>query len=187
LFKISPPNRVKPVELISEIFLSGVALVLFNFFPHLITIGYSGNGNWWIGLVSTTSGPIWERSLLSEAFFRYLPVLNTVWILTIALNLVLLRRGRWEAWSRWALVGLKVLVILIAAVMLVGPSLISVTADSLIAAGFPADYEAVQTLVILLNQFVRLILALTILFSGWDLLQALIRLRRARLAGLSSK
>lgn len=180
LYKISPPDRVKPVELIVEIFLIGLAILVFNFFPEWINIGYSSNGRWWIGLISSTNGQAWERSLLSEAFFRYLPALNIIWGLTIALNIGLLQRGRWEVWSRWAFVGIKALLIAVAAVMLSGPSLISVTAESLLAAGFPADEEAVRALVMLMNQAVRLALALTILFSGLDLVQALIRLFKGK-------
>lgn len=185
LYKISPPDRVKPVELIVEILLIGLGILVFNFFPEWINIGYYSNGSWWIGVISSTTGQAWERSLLSEAFFRYLPALNILWGLTIALNIGLIQRGRWEVWSRWSFVVLKASLIVIAAIMLSGPSLISVTAESLVAAGFPADEEAVRTLVLLMNQAVRLALALTILFSGLDLVRALIHLFKSRRAPIA--
>lgn len=182
LLKVSPPDRVKPVELIVEIFLIIVGLVIFNFFPQLINIGYSNNGSWWIGLVAVNAGHAWERSLLSEAFFRYLPYLNLLWGATIVFDVLLLQRGRWEVWSRWSLIGLKALGIVLAAVMLAGPSLIGVTVESLRAAGFPADEEAIRSLVIIMNQGVRLALILAILFNGLDVVQAMLRLFRDRQA-----
>lgn len=176
LLKISPPDRVKPVELIVEIFFTGLAIVIFNFFPHLINIGYYSDGAWWVGIISTSTGQAWETSLLSEAFFRYLPALNVVWGATIVLNVLLVQRGRWEVWSRWSTVGLKALTIGIAVAMLAGPSLIGVTAQSLIEAGFPSNFETTGSLVALLNQIVRVALALTIIFGGLDLVRALVRL-----------
>ncbi len=180
LLKISPPDRVKPAELIVEILLIVVGLVVFNFFPHLINIGYYDNGSWWIGVIAVNAGHAWERSLLSEAFFRYLPYLNLLWGAAIVFDIVLLRRGRWEVWSRWSQIGLKALGIVLAAVMLAGPSLIGVTAESLRAAGFPADEEAARSLVMIMNQGVRLALILVILFNGLDAVQAFVRLLRDR-------
>lgn len=175
LRKVSPPDHIKPVELILEILFSGLAIVIFNFFPQLVNIGYYSDGSWWVGFISTQTGQAWETTLLSEAFFRYLPALNIVWGLTIVLDVILFQRGRWEVWSRWALVGIKALMIGIAAIMLAGPSLIGVTAQSLLEAGFPAP-EAADILVTMMNQGVRVALVLTILFDGLDLVKALIRL-----------
>jgi hypothetical protein len=180
LFKISPPDRVKPVELIVEIFFAGLAIILFNFYPQLINIGYYSDGSWWVGFILTTTGQAWETTLLSEAFFSYLPILNATWGLTIVLNAVLIRRGRWEIWSRWGLIGVKALMIGVAIAMFVGPSLISVTAESLLAAGFPANYETAHSLIMLLNQGVRVVLGLTILFGGLDVVKVIIHLFRQK-------
>lgn len=179
LRKVSPPDQVKPVGLILEILFTGLAILIFNFFPQLINIGYYSNGSWWVGFISTQTGQAWETTLLSEAFFRYLPALNIIWGLTIVLDVILIQRGRWEVWSRWFVIGVKALMIGVAAVMLAGPSLIGVTAQSLIEAGFPAP-EAADILVTLMNQGVRVGLALVILFDGLDLVKALIHLFRQR-------
>ncbi len=175
LRKVAPPDHVKPVESSLEILFTGLAVVIFNFFPQLINIGYFDDGSWWVGFISTTTGEAWQTTLLSEIFFHYLPVLDIVWILTIVLDIFLLVRGRWETWSRVGMVGVKTLGIVVTALMLVGPSLISVTAASLIAAGFPVP-EAADVLVTLMNQGVRVALALSILFAGVDLVKALIRI-----------
>jgi hypothetical protein len=186
LLKVTPPDKVKPVELIVEIFFTGLAIVIFNFFPQLVNMGYYSDGSWWVGFISTQTGQAWETTLLSDAFFSYLPALNIIWVLTIVLDSILIQRGRWETWSHWFLVGVKAMSIGLAAVMLAGPSLIGVTAGSLVAAGFPAP-SAADTLVTMLNQGVRVALVLTIIFGGLDLIKALIRLLRVKPPVMTNK
>jgi hypothetical protein len=179
LLKVTPPDKVKMAELIVEIFFTGLAIVIFNFFPQLVNIGYYSNGSWWVGFISTQTGEAWKTTLLSDAFFRYLPALNIIWALTIVLDSLLLERGRWETWSRWFQIGVKALMISLAAVMLAGPSLIGITAESLNGVGFPSAAPA-DLLVNLLNQVVRLALVLTILVGGLDIIKALIRMFRGK-------
>jgi hypothetical protein len=70
----------------------------------------------------------------------------------------------------------KDLMIGLSAVMLTGPSLVSVSVDLLIALGFPSK---LHSLVMLLNQVVCVALGLTILFGRLDLIKMFLRsLRR---------
>lgn len=182
LFKISPPDQVKPVELIVEIFFTGLAILIFNFYPQMFSFTPSLNG-----VVETGS---WQGVIiipfLSEAFINYVPALTVTWILTIILDSILIQRGRWETWSRWSMIGIKTLTIGIAIVMLFGPSLLGVTVESLIAAGFPSA-ESAGILENLMNQAVKLALALTIFFSGLDIVKALVRLLRVKAPVMISK
>jgi hypothetical protein len=181
LFKVSPPDQVKIVELMMEIFFTGLAILIFNFFPQLINIGYYQDGGWWVAFIKTaSSADAWSSTLLSEAFFHYLPALNVIWVLTLVLDSILIQRIRWETWSRWLMIGIKAMSISLAIIMLAGPSLIRVTADSLMAVGFPETFQTADLLVNLLNQVVKLALALIILFGGVDLVKILIRLLRAK-------
>lgn len=175
LFKVSPPDQVKPAELIVEIFFTSLALLIFNFYPQVF--GYTPSLN---GVVESGN---WQGVIilpfLSDAFMNYIPALTAVWILTIILDSILIQRGRWENWSRWSMIGIKALMIGIAAVMLAGPSLVAVNADSLLASGL-SDPEVASLLVNLMNQAVKLALALTIFFSGLDLVKSLVRLLRVK-------
>lgn len=188
LFKVSPPDQVKIVELMTEIFFTGLAILIFNFFPQLINIGYYQDGGWWVAFIKTvSSGEAWRSTLLSDAFFRYLPALNIIWVSSIVLDSILIQRGRWETWSRWFLVGVKALNIGLAVVMLTGLSLIGMTTESLLNIGFPATPETIDSLVGLLNQVVHLALALVIIFSSVDLVKMLIRLLRVKPSAMISK
>jgi hypothetical protein len=169
LAKVSAPNQVKIVEAIIEIVGCFAAILLFNFYPQIIGLGSTPGGGWYIGTGNWTVIP-----LLSEAFFRYVPYLTLVWALTIALNIVLLRLGHWDTVTRIFLIGLKVINILIAACMLAGPSLLAVTAGSL--APVIADAGAAGALVSLLGSIVRVLLWVTILGNGIEIIKAISRL-----------
>jgi len=175
LFNVSPPDQVKPVELIVEIFFAGLAIMIFNFFPQFF--GFTPSLN---NLVETGS---WQNitfiPILSDAFLSYIPFLTAIWGLTIVLDGILIQRGHWEVWSRWFAVSVKALGIGIAAVMLAGPSLIAVTVDTLVASGVHTP-ETAGILVTLMNQGVRVGLILAILFGGFDLVKMLIRLFRGK-------
>lgn len=127
--EIQDRERVKVGELIVASSLSVIALIVFNFLPEWI-IG--------VGFVGTIEGsPVgWHTiPLLSPAFSTtYLPSLNVLWILSIGLNVVLLRRGRWERLTRLADCVLTAWGGFILYRMVVGPSVVSlqaITSESL--------------------------------------------------------
>lgn len=177
LLKIVPTDHLKVGGLIVDIIFSVIALVVFNFFTQLINVGYYANGGWWVGFLSTNSEAAYSTTWLSQAFFNYLPLLDLAWGASIVLNILLLAFGRWQTWSRWAYIGLKVFSIGLTAVMLAGPSLIGVTATGLTAAGFP-DAGTANLIVETLKQGMDLALILAIFFGGVDIVKTFIRMVR---------
>jgi hypothetical protein len=169
LTKISPPNRVKMGETIAEIVGCFAAIVIFNFYPQIIGFGYASNGNWYVGAGNWTFIP-----LLSEAFFRFVPYLSLVWALTIILDIVLLRMGHWNTVARINSIGLKVIGIIIAAIMLAGPSLLAITAETLTASF--GDAGTAQILMTFLSQLVHLVLWLVIILGCLDVIRLTYRL-----------
>lgn len=99
------PRGLPPIEdrarieiggVIAEIVFTVIALVIFNMFPEWVGVNY------W---VSFNEGPtqFTQIPLLAPVFFTlYLPLLNASWILRIGLDIVLLRQGRWQRWTRVA-------------------------------------------------------------------------------------
>ena len=59
--------------------------------------------------------------LLTPAFSRHLPLLNTWWLLAFVLNLAVLREGRWTRPTRWADFGLEVGWAVILLLIVTGP------------------------------------------------------------------
>jgi hypothetical protein len=169
LSKVSSPNQVKMGETILEIVGCFAAIVVFNFYPQII--GFTPNLN------SVVESGSWASitffPLLSEAFFIYVPFLTIVWALTIILDIVLLRMGHWNTVARINSIGLKVVGILIAAIMLSGPSLVAVTTETLTAS--LGDAGAAQILIKLLFQFVHLVLWLSIILGSLDVIRIIYR------------
>lgn len=168
LARVIPSNQVKLAEAIIEIVGSFAAIVIFNFYPQIIGFGYLYHGNWYVGAGSGTFVP-----LLSQAFFQFVPYLTLVWALTIILDIFLLRMGHWNALTRICLIALKIINILIAVSMLVGPSLIGLTEASLITS---LGAEGAHTLIITLNQIFRIVLWISIIGNSIEIIKAFSRM-----------
>jgi hypothetical protein len=167
LTKVSTRKQVKMGETIVEVVGCFAAIVIFNFYPQIVGFTPSlnsiiENGNW----STLTFIP-----LLSEAFFHYVPYLTLVWALTIILDIVLLRKGQWNTVTRIVTIGLKVGSIFIAIGMLIGPSLIAVTAPAITSA--LGDAEGARILVTMLTQGVRVALWLAIIGGSIDVIRTI--------------
>jgi hypothetical protein len=169
LLKASPSNLVKMGDTIAEIVVAFAAILIFNFYPQILGFGIFSNGNWYLGTGSALSTP-----LLSQAFFHFVPYLTGVWVLTILLDIFLLRMGHWNMMTRISFIGLKIINIIIAAAMLGVPSLLAIIKASLTSAMGSAD--AAQTLVNMLNLFVRIALWLSIFGNIVAIIRAISRL-----------
>jgi len=149
LAKEPEPDDVKPWEPILAVVFIFIAISIFNFNPQLIGI-YNFNGVKW------TITP-----LLTDAFFRWLPLMNIAWVAEIVLNGMLLRSGRWDISTRLVSIGIKIFQIVIVYFLLTGPSILAVTPESLKASGI-FDADAAQTLGTMAQQGIRILLGLGI-------------------------
>lgn len=113
------PNQVKLGEAIASIVFTAAALFILNYYPQVVGIWNNTNGTW-----NQIAG-------LSDAFFRYLPWINLSGILTIALNIWLIRLGHWDVLTRWMHIILQVVGIAIAFALLRGPSLLTFTTNTI--------------------------------------------------------
>ncbi|RJP52293.1 MAG: hypothetical protein C4557_06400 [Anaerolineaceae bacterium] len=163
LMKEPKPQDVKAWEAILSIVLTFIALSIFNFNPHLIGIYYLDEGGW-------NALPV-----LSEAFFRWLPLMNIGWIAEIVLNGMLLRTGRWDVGTRLVSVGIKAFQIVIIVLLLAGSSILAITPESLAAIGI-TDMEAAQKLSGMAHQGIRVVLGLAIFGTVVDIIKSLYKL-----------
>jgi hypothetical protein len=174
LTRVSMPNQVRLGDMIAEIVGCFAAIVIFNFYPQIIGFTPSLNGLVASGNLAAGFGNLTFIPLLSEAFFFFVPYLTLVWVLTIILDIVLLRMGTWNAITRIALIGLKVVNIVIAAAMLGVPSLLAVTTASLqVAMG---DAQAARIFMTMLSQIVRVALWISIIGNSIEIIRAATRL-----------
>jgi hypothetical protein len=156
------PDEVRIWEPIAAIVFTVLALLIFNVYPQFLGMAYSSDQ---LTLFVPT---------LSAAFFRMLPWINVTWVLSIGLNLYLLRSGRWTPAARWFEIGLKVAGIGIAYFLLTGPSILAV--DTAALAKTSLDPKTAALLVNLMKQAVTLALAIAILAGGIEVVRAVYRL-----------
>lgn len=156
------PDEVKPWEPILSILFTCAVLIVFNFYPQALGFNFLVDGRW----VSVPA--------LSEAFFRYMPWINLSCLISLGLNLYLLRQGRWQPVARWVELGQNLLDVAIAILMLRGPSLLGL--DTAALAGTPLGVETGELLVMIFSRMIPFILIIIIVLNTIEIAQSLYRL-----------
>jgi len=168
-----PGDQLKIAGLVWDTAWMGTALLLFNFHPDAVAVhSYNATTREWAHV-----------PLLTQAFSRYLPSLNLVWFLGIVLNLVLIRRGRWEPATRWLRIARGVLLIVVLIVMASGPAILKPFATVLAAMGWPDRFGELVDLVPQIGLNMRLVLGLIAVLEGVELIK---HMRQWGWLGLSS-
>ena len=162
-------NRVSLGETIVEIAFTVLALVLFNLYPEYIGIyNFSDQGSTFV-------------PILSQAFFSYMPWLNMLWGAQIALDVWLIQQSRWQVGSRLLFIATKAGSAAVAYGMLMGPSIISLSAEALRENLFmPAD--AAQTVASIIVQVAKFTLIINVVVNAVEIVKALVKMVRGRAA-----
>ncbi len=135
LMKEPEPDEVKLWEPILTIVFTFVVISLFNFNRQLLALQYGYNNGLYIGWWVTGPGQRGVIPLFTEAFFRWLPLMNIGWVADIILNGLLLRAGKWTIGTRLFSIAIKAFQTVILALLITGPSIMGITAESLQASG----------------------------------------------------
>jgi len=161
---VEDPLRIKRFEKLWDIIFALAGLLIFNFYSQYVGIYNFTDGKWSI------------YPVLADGFFRYLPWFNAAWLLSIALNIVLLRRGRWDMPTRWASIGLSLYnIALCSSILITGPQkLFSI--GSLAVAGIPTGIA--ELLERLVNPGLVALLALIIVLEAVKIVQTQFRIFR---------
>jgi hypothetical protein len=168
--EVEESDQVSLVETIVEIVFSVVGLVIFNFYPEII------------GFYSFTDKGSIFMPILTQAFFSYMPWINLLWGMQIALNAWLLQQMRWQKSTRWFSIAIKAGEVVLAYIMLKGPALVNVTTEKFLAFNpiFPTD--AAQIIATLFSQVVTVALLLVIIINGAEIVKELVKMVRRRAA-----
>ncbi len=162
LVKETGSPAVNMWEPITAIIFTVAWLILFNLYPQVIGVVSLQHGQW-------TSVPV-----LTDAFFRWLPFINILWVLSLGLNLVLLRQGRWQPATRWFSVALNVAGIGIGYALLSGPSIVELSPGALQALGIGDPAQAAR-LSALFVQAVRLLIVAGMIGQAVSVVRDVIR------------
>jgi hypothetical protein len=116
-------TQFKRLDLIMEVVFSVIGLIFLNVYVRQFGFGILVQGQWII------------VKIFSEAFLQYLPWINGLAVLQIALNLIALRQNGWNTWTRAGSLIFRAGGVALAIAMITGPSIIALSPDSL--AGTP--------------------------------------------------
>jgi len=126
------PERVDMADHIATIIFTFLALVVFNLYPSLFSLHFSVNGTWN------------SLSILTEAFFRYLPWINVMGMVQIVFNGYMLSQKEWLPATRILGILVDVAGMALAVVILRTPGLFALTPDMLAAIGNPEAANALS-------------------------------------------
>lgn len=157
LTKDPDPDEIRPWETIVTIAFTALGLVLLNFYPQVLGIYFFSDD------VSVF------LPAFSDAFFRMLPWINAAWIVGIGLQVWLLREGRWVPAARWFEIVLKTAEVVIAWLLLQGPSILALDAARLVEAGM--SQSAADVLVNMVTQIVNIALAIAVIVGGVEVVK----------------
>jgi len=160
------PDRVKFGERIFEIFFLVLFLVIFNLYPGVIGIGFFNENDW-----------VFISPVLTDAFFSYLPWLNILALLEIALNVYLLRQGFWNVVTRVVKIVLELASLALAVAMLTGPDLVALTPAQLANTSLEDSARVFTTIG---NMIPTLVLTILIVVSSIEVGQMVYRLLKNR-------
>jgi hypothetical protein len=161
---ISQPDKIKRGELITEIVFTFIALIIFNFYFDRVGIYNNLDGQW-------TFIPI-----LTDAFKTYIPWLSLLWILTILLDVLVLRHGAWQTGTRWFSILVSALNIAIVASLMRNISFLYTLEGAM---GY---WGAIGILKSLLNQFLIIALGISIIVSAVKIVQMILQIVRVKVS-----
>ena len=162
LRKTAEPETIQPGTTIATIVFTVAALVIFNGYPELLGLHFFQDGRW-------INIPV-----LTDAFLRWMPFINVLWALQLALNLVLFRQGRWQPATRWTSLALDAAGIVIAYMLLAGPPIVRLSAAALEATG-GLDAATAAMLGTLFQQAARIVLVVVVIAKGVQMVKDIVR------------
>ncbi len=168
LRKVSQPDRVRIGERFADILFDFAAVVLLNFYPHLVAVYNNTNGTW-------SSFPIF-----TDVFFScFVPWLTLVWSLDIIINILVLRMGSWKTITRLCNIAVRAGAITVLAFLLATPGLLTITAESITASSSMGASTA-ALLATLARQGFNSILVIVMIVEGIEIVKHLYRMVAGR-------
>ena len=119
LLTIRDDDKIKPADPIITIVFATIGIVIFNFYPDLISIYQKVNGR------------VEVLPILTDAFFGYLIWFNILWALEIIQNALLLKDGTWTRTTQIFEIILKAASIVFLVVIISGPAIVQLPAGLL--------------------------------------------------------
>lgn len=169
-------EKISLPEQIIEIFLSVLAITVFNLYPD------------WIGISSLVNGQWVHVPVLTDAFLRLVPWFSLLWALDIGHNVWLASKGRWEPALRWAQIALNLGGIALLGFLLFGPAFISINSADAARLGWSLDAGQIEMVTSSIYLAVRIAMGVTVAITALNTLKLLYNLTlRGRIPVLDAR
>jgi hypothetical protein len=155
------PDQIDLPDHIATIIFTLLGLVILNLYPNLIAIHFENNGTW-------TSIPIF-----AQTFFQFLPWINIMGLLQIALNGFLLSQREWTTPLRILSIVMDLAQASLLVIIMRTPGVFGITPQSLNALGLG---ESANTLSRIVNLIPALIIAIVVVVTIIKVVQSSMRL-----------
>ena len=138
-----------------------LALAVLNIYPEWLGLSHQLNGQWV------------HVPFLTDNFWRFLPLINIQWALSLVLAFYLVVRGTWQTWSKWADVAIKAFGMVIVFLLISAGPLVGVSPEAWAASGWGQEaMMAMQNNVFpLVNISIQVGLGITLLVQGVEIIK----------------
>jgi len=157
------PDTIKRGDLIAGVIFGFAGLVLLNFYPEIfgMPLNFNDDTNWYF------------IPVLSEAFFRFVPWINVVFLAQIGLDLYLIRQNAWSTVSRVAKILIEAAGLAITIMLLRIPNIIGFSPESF--NNLPIQADDASRVMEILNYIFPFILVIVLIVQGIELAKAVYR------------
>lgn len=159
------PDLIDLPDHIATIIFTVLGLVVLNLYPNLLAIHIGSNGD-----MTTVS-------VLTEAFFRFLPWINILGVLQIVFNGFMLSQKEWQTSTRVSSIVMDIAQAVLSVVILTTPAIFGVTPEALRAAGVQESAEALSQLV---NAIPMVVLAIVVVITAIKVIKSALQLFQGR-------
>lgn len=162
------PEKIGRIGKIFEIIFTLLALAVLNIYPDWLGVSHHLNGQWQ------------HIPFLTDNFWRFLPLINLQWALSLVLAFYLVVRGTWQTWSKWTDVAINAFGLVIVFLLISTGPLVGVSPEAWAASGW--DQEAMMAMqnnvFPLVNISIQVGLGITLLVQGVELIRKIFKMTR---------
>ncbi len=152
------PDSVKRGELITEIIFTFIGLAILNLYSEILGMSYFGEDT------------MVFIPMFSDAFFKFLPWINTIFLAEIVLDIYLLRNALWTPVTRVAKMLIEAASIVLAVIILRTPGIVGFTIESF--KNFPESSVNAEMLMKLFNFSFAIAMLVVAVVAGFELVKA---------------
>jgi hypothetical protein len=156
------PDMVKRSDLIAEIIFTFLGLALLNLYPEIL------------GAHIFTEGNSFFIPMFSDAFFKFLPWINAIFLAEIVLDIYLLRSALWTPITRVTKIIIEAASIVLTYIILRTPNIVGFTAESF--KNFPESSVDGELLMKIFDISFSIALIVVIIVAGVELVKGIYRL-----------